>query len=126
MAHAASNLEEIALRHSQRVASDVSAPETRVAAFDVPLDTIETIELTPATFDDFKRDILIVERQRYGGDMASADNQRRRLQLPLRDRVSNAIVGYVTATGPAWLRDAVVLARVENYLRSGCSTWRID
>ena len=45
----------------------------------------------------------------------------------LRDRVVEAGFGFLSTlieervreTGPAWIRDAAVLQRVENYLRSG-------
>ncbi|HZR22863.1 MAG TPA: aminotransferase class III-fold pyridoxal phosphate-dependent enzyme [Vicinamibacterales bacterium] len=180
-----------------RVTHDGSAPEIRVGAVDLPLETIDTIELTAVTFDNLKRDVLAVERQRYGmlqlplETLESTMANQGAIGVALRDRVSNAIVGYALGsplenydeegvasdphfsenntfyveamatlptvqnatilenllldalrdramaagfdflstlieerlieTGPRWFREAIVLARVENYLRSGCT-----
>jgi L-lysine 6-transaminase len=187
------------------------APKIRVGTLEIPLDTLETIDLTPATFEAFKQQIAAVEQERYGGGTpypadAEQTGKRPLLQIPievleatmsnaravgvaLRDRVSARLVGYalgsalenhdeegvnsdphfgentvfylqamatlpmvqndvqienllldtlrerllaagfeylstlieerVRDTAPAWLRGAVTLERIDNYLRSG-------
>ena len=93
-----------------------SAPKIRVGTLDMPLDTIETLPLTPAEFEAHKLQILAVEQERYGAatpyppDVLRA-GRRPLLQFPLemleatmanpraigialRDRVSGRIVGY--------------------------------
>src|SRR5207244_11815482 len=48
-----------------RVASDTSpAPKIRVGTLAIPLDTIETVDLTPATFEALKQPVLAVEQER--------------------------------------------------------------
>jgi hypothetical protein len=100
-----------------RVALDAPpAPKIRVGTLDMPLDTIETLHLTPAEFETHKLQILAVEQERYGAatpyppDVLRA-GRRPLLQFPLetldatmanpraigialRDRVSGRIVGY--------------------------------
>jgi 4-aminobutyrate aminotransferase-like enzyme len=187
------------------------APKVRIGTLELPLDTLETIELTPSNFQTYKQQIAAVEQERYGaGTPYPADvmrsGRRPLLQFPVdtleatilnpravgvavRDRVSGRVVGYalgsalenhdeegvasdphlgdetafyvqamatsptvqndvavenllletlrerlltagfqylsmliearVGETGPAWLRDAVRLEQIENYLRSG-------
>ena len=186
------------------------APKIRVGTLEIPLDTAETIELTPATFAANKSQIGAIEQDRYGGSQYPPDvmrtGRRPLLQFPietleatmtnpnalgvaLRDRVSGRFVGYAIGSalenhdeegvgsdphfgesnvfylqamailstvqndaaienvlldtiraralaagfeyvsmlieerlresGPAWLREAPVLDRIENYLRSG-------
>jgi L-lysine 6-transaminase len=93
-----------------------SAPKIRVGTLDMPLDTIETLPLTPSAFEPLKLQILAVEQERYGDatpyppDVLRA-GRRPLLQFPLdtleatmanpralgvalRDRVSGRIVGY--------------------------------
>ena len=101
-----------------RAAADAApAPRIRVGMLDVPLDTIDTVLLTPAVFEAHKVQILAVEQERYGPaapyppDVLRA-GRRPLLQFPietleatianpraigiaLRDRVSDRIVGYV-------------------------------
>jgi hypothetical protein len=82
----------------------------------IPLETIETVELTPSTFQGCKLQILAVEQERYRGAAPTAEEpftsgQGSLLQLPLetleatvsslraigialRDRVSGRFVGY--------------------------------
>jgi 4-aminobutyrate aminotransferase / (S)-3-amino-2-methylpropionate transaminase len=187
------------------------APKIRVGTLAIPLDTVEFLELTAATFDANKQQVADVEQARYG-DVAQyppdvlRSGRRPLLQYPLqtleataanpraigvavRDRVSGRLVGYalgsalenhdeegvasdphfgenntfylqalatlptvqnaidlenrlldavrdraaaagfeflsmlieerVRETGPTWLREADVLQRIDNYLRSG-------
>ena len=187
------------------------APKIRVGTLAIPLDTVEIMEVTPASFDALKQQLLEVEQARYGEaaqyppDVLRAGG-RPLLQYPLatlettaansraigiaaRDRVSGRVVGYALGsalenhdeegvasdphfgenntfylqamatlptvqnaaelenlvldamrdraraaefeflstlieerfreTGPAWLREAAVLQRIDNYLRSG-------
>ncbi|OLC46855.1 MAG: hypothetical protein AUH43_12955 [Acidobacteria bacterium 13_1_40CM_65_14] len=195
-----------------RVASETTTPpKIRVGTLSIPLDTVEIVELTPASFDAHKQEILAVEQERYGAaaqyppDVLRA-GRRPLLQFPLatlettatnpraigvalRDKVSGRFVAYalgsalenhdeegvssdprfgenntfylqatatlptvqndvelenyvldalreralaagfeflstlieerVRETGPEWLRNAAVLERIENYLRSG-------
>jgi 4-aminobutyrate aminotransferase-like enzyme len=100
-----------------RVASEASTTvKIRVGTLAIPLDTIEIVDLTPATFETHKLQILAVEQERYGAATplpADAHHLGRRplLQLPLatlestvaspraigialRDRVSGRFVGY--------------------------------
>src|SRR5262249_14541430 len=187
------------------------APKIRVGTLAIPLDTLETIDLTPATFEQCKQQIAAVEQERYGTGMTYPPDVLRTgprplLQFPietleatianpraygvaLRDRVAARLVGYaprsrlgdhygggggsdphfgensvfylqamatmpmvqnevelenllldtlrerliaagfeylstlieerVRETAPAWLRNAAVLERIDNYLRSG-------
>jgi len=195
-----------------RVVVDTSsAPEVRVGSMTIPIETIELIELTTATFETWKSQIMAVEQERYGAtaqyppDVLRA-GRRPLLQFPLetleatvsnaraigialRDRVSGRIVGYALGsqlenhdeegvqsdphfgenntfylqamatlptvqnnvelenylldairsrglaagfeflstlieerlkeTGPPWFREATVLERIDDYLRSG-------
>ena len=187
------------------------APKIRVGTLEIPLDTLEVVDLTAANFESYKQQIAVVEQERYGtGVPYPADlirsGPRPLLQFPLeilettmsnaraigvalRDRVSARLVGYalgsalenhdeegvssdphfgennvfylqamatlpmvqndvavenllldtlrdrmlaagfeylstlieerIRETAPAWLRRAVTLDRIDNYLRSG-------
>jgi len=98
------------------VAEMPAAPKIRVGTLNIPVDTVELVELTPANFDAFKLQILEVEQARYGDasqyppDVLRA-GRRPLLQFPLetlevtasnpraiglaaRDRVSSRLVGY--------------------------------
>jgi 4-aminobutyrate aminotransferase-like enzyme len=192
-------------------AESTPAPKVRVGSLAIPLDTVELIDLTPATFESYRTPIDELEQERYGdrarypADVlrssgrpllqfqittleASMENTRA-IGLVARDRVSGKFIGYliggvledydeegvasdprfgenntfyllamatlstvqnstdlehylldalreraiaagfeflsslieerVFETGPAWLRQAVILGRIENYLRSG-------
>ncbi len=91
--------------------------KVRVGTLEMPLDTIEVVDLVPATFESLKLQILAVEQERYGPtapyppDVLRA-GRRPLLQFPLetlettmgnsgaigvaaRDRVSGRLVGYV-------------------------------
>jgi 4-aminobutyrate aminotransferase-like enzyme len=93
-----------------------TALETRVGTLAIPLDTVEIVELTPASFETHKLQIRAVEQERYGTlahyppDVLRAE-RRPLLQFPLetleataaspraigialRDRVSARLVGY--------------------------------
>src|SRR2546425_9284344 len=51
-----------------RVDSDVTTPpEIRVGTLAIPLETVETIDLTPENFEAFKQQVAAVEQERYGG-----------------------------------------------------------
>jgi hypothetical protein len=195
-----------------RVAAEATtAPKIRVGTLAIPLETIEIVDLTPASFETDKFQILAVEQERYGAAApyppdVLRSGRRPLLQFPLetleatvanpraigialRDRVSGRFVGYALGsalenhdeegvgldprfgenntfylqamatlstvqnaselenhlleslreralatgfeflstliedrlreTGPAWFRSAVILERIDNYLRSG-------
>ncbi len=100
-----------------RVTADVSsALKIRVGTLAIPLETVDLVDLTPATFETQKLQVLEVEKERYGPavqyppDVLRA-GRRPLLQFPLetleatmanpraigialRDRVSGRIVGY--------------------------------
>jgi hypothetical protein len=99
-----------------RLAAETAAPEIRVGTLDIPLDTVDVVELTEATFDAHKQQVLTIEQERYG-TMAQyppdvlRSGQRPLLQygldtleatvaspraigLALRDRVSGRVVSY--------------------------------
>jgi len=100
----------------QRATEPTTAVEVRVGTLAVPLDTIETVALTPENFERYKLQIFAVEQARYG-DMAQYPpdvlraGRRPLLQFPLdtleatianpraigvalRDRVSDRFVAY--------------------------------
>jgi len=102
---------------SGRVAADAaSAVKVRVGTLAIPLDTVETVELTPVTFQNCKLQILAVEQERYRAAAQVAPDtpgpeHKSLLQLPLetleatvanpraigialRDRVSGRFVAY--------------------------------
>ena len=97
-------------------AEAVPTPKIRVGTLAIPLETIETIDLTPEIFDAQKLQIMAVEQERYGAaaeyppDVLRA-GRRPLLQFPpetleatmanpsalgiaLRDRVSGRLVAY--------------------------------
>jgi 4-aminobutyrate aminotransferase-like enzyme len=91
-------------------------PKIRVGTLNMPLDTIDTLLVTPADFDTHKLQMLAVEQERYGPETPYPPDvlrmgRRPLLQFPLetleatmagpraigvvlRDRVSGRIVGY--------------------------------
>src|SRR5712692_3964396 len=100
-----------------RVAPEAAtALKTRVGTLAFPLETVEIVDLTPATFETSKHQILAVEKERYGDAAQYPPNvlragRRPLLQFPLetleatvaspraigiglRDRVSGRFVGY--------------------------------
>jgi 4-aminobutyrate aminotransferase-like enzyme len=98
------------------VASESSAPKIRVGTFATPLDTLEIVELTPASFADCKSQIMAVEHERYGAASEDAADTLRAGHRPLlefpvdtlestvadpqsiglavRDRVSGRFIAY--------------------------------
>jgi hypothetical protein len=101
-------------RHSADAAT-AAAPKIRPGLLDIPLETIETLTLTPAEFDAQKQQILSVEQARYGAAAYPDDVLRagrrplvqfpletleatmanpRAIAVALRDRVSKRVVGY--------------------------------
>ena len=191
-------------------ALSVTGLKTRVGTLAIPLETVEVVDLTPASFDTNKLQILTVEHERYGEAQypppVHREGQRPLLQYPIetleatmanpraigvavRDRVSGRFVAYALGsalenhdeegvssdphfgenntfylqatatlptvqnaveienllldalheralaagfeflstliedrlleTGPAWIRNAAILERIENYLGSG-------
>jgi 4-aminobutyrate aminotransferase-like enzyme len=99
------------------VAEAAQQPKIRPGTLAIPLDTIELVDLAPATFEAHKLQVLEVEQERYGAgaqyppDVLRA-GRRPLLQFPLevleataanpraigiaaRDRVSGRFVGYV-------------------------------
>jgi hypothetical protein len=97
-----------------------AAPKIRVGMLDIPLDTIDTLILSPADFEVYKQQLLAVEQERYGVAAYPADvlraGRRPLIQYPLdtlettmanpgaiavalRDRVSGRIVGYALGSG---------------------------
>ncbi len=93
-----------------------SAPKIRIGTLAIPLDTVETIDLTPTTFDAVKTEIFGIEQERYGAEAKHPPDvlragRRPLVQYPLtaleatatsagaigvalRDRVSGRMVGY--------------------------------
>jgi adenosylmethionine-8-amino-7-oxononanoate aminotransferase len=91
-------------------------PKIRVGTLNMPLDTIDTLVVTPADFETYKLQMLAVEQERYGPETPYPPDvlrlgRRPLLQFPLetleatmaspraigivlRDRVSGRIVGY--------------------------------
>ena len=47
-------------------AAATSAPEIRVGPLEIPLETIELIDLSSANFDTWKSQVTSVEQERYG------------------------------------------------------------
>jgi hypothetical protein len=111
------------LRHAvddvvgSREAQVAGTVKVRVGTLEIPLETVEILDLTPATFETLKLQILAVEQERYGPaapyppDVLRAGH-RPLLQFPIetlettmansgaigvveRDRVSRRLVGYV-------------------------------
>jgi len=100
-----------------RVAPEATtALKIRVGTLAIPLETIEIVDLTPASFETYKFQILAVEQERYAAAQYPPDvlraGRRPLLQFPLetleataanpqaigfaaRDRVSGRFVGYV-------------------------------
>jgi hypothetical protein len=92
------------------------APKIRIGTLDIPVDTIETVVLTPPEFEAQKAQVYLVEQERYGPDTpyppdVLRSGRRPLLQFPLdtlestmanpraigialRDRVSGRLVGY--------------------------------
>ena len=108
-------VEPAALARQGADAATPAAPKIRPGVLDIPLDTIETLTLSPADFELHKQQILAVEQERYGAaaypPAVLRSGRRPLVQFPLetleatmanpraigialRDRVSGRIVGY--------------------------------
>jgi hypothetical protein len=108
-------LDPAALARQTAEGATAAAPKIRPGVLDIPLDTIETLTLSPADFEIYKQQILAVEQERYGTAAYPADvlraGRRPLVQFPLetleatmanphaigialRDRVSGRILGY--------------------------------
>jgi hypothetical protein len=108
-------LDPAALARQSAEGATAVAPKIRPGVLDIPLDTIETLTLTPADFEIYKQQILAVEQERYGAGAYPPDVLRagrrplvqfpletleatmanpRAIGIALRDRVSGRIVGY--------------------------------
>jgi 4-aminobutyrate aminotransferase-like enzyme len=99
-----------------RASAESAQPvKMRVGTLAIPMDTIEVVDLTPATFEPLKAQVLAVEQERYGAVTYPPDVLRagarpllqypiatlettignpRAIGLALRDRVSGRLVGY--------------------------------
>jgi Aminotransferase class-III len=85
------------------------APKIRVGTLAIPLDTVETVELTSDNFETYKLLIQAVEQERYGVAAQDPSNMlpaRRRSLLPLPLETLEATAGSPRALGIA-LRDRV-------------------
>jgi 4-aminobutyrate aminotransferase-like enzyme len=108
-------VEPAALARQGAEGATPAAPKIRPGMLDIPLDTIETLTLSPADFEIHKQQILAVEQERYGAAAYPPDVLRagrrplvqfpletleatmanpRAIGIALRDRVSSRIVGY--------------------------------
>ena len=84
-------------------------PKVRVGTLAIPLDTVDVIDLTPATFNTHKLQIMEVEQERYGAAVSYPPDvlrlgQRPLLQYPVE--TLEATMGNPRAIGVA-LRDRV-------------------
>jgi Aminotransferase class-III len=101
-------------------AESTAALKVRVGALEIPLDTVELIDLTPSTFEAHKVQIDEVEQERYGDGVRYPPDvlragRRPLLQFPIetlqasvenvgaigiaaRDRVSGKFVGYLVGS----------------------------
>ncbi len=99
-----------------RATADAAQPvRIHVGTLAIPLETVEVVELTPATFEPLKQQIFAVEQERYGAASYPPDvlraGARPLLQYPvetfettianphavgvaLRDRVSGRLIGF--------------------------------
>jgi 4-aminobutyrate aminotransferase-like enzyme len=94
------------------VSADTSSAgvKTRVGSLAMPLDTVESVEITPATFDALKRQIYAVEQERYGTGTSesapAAETEVRRSPLQFSLDALEATMGNPNAIGVA-IRDRV-------------------
>jgi L-lysine 6-transaminase len=88
-----------------RAVSDTTPPalRIRVGTLTIPLDTVDIIELTTATFDAHKAQIMALEQERYANSpllkypeetLETTMKGTRALGVAFRDRVSGRLVGY--------------------------------
>ena len=81
----------------------------RVGTLAMPLDTVELVPLTPATFDDLKAQVIAVEQERYGAAAPHPPDVLRAGPRPLLQYqldTLEATIGYPRALGVA-VRDRV-------------------
>jgi hypothetical protein len=80
------------------------APKIRVGTLEIPLDTVEVVDLTPAAFDTHKLQILALEQERYSAapllqlpvaSLEATAGYPQAIGLALRDRVSGRLVAYL-------------------------------
>ena len=93
-----------------RIGADVApTPKVRVGTLAIPLDTVDVIDLTPATFNAHKLQIMEVEQERYGAAVSYPPDVLRSGQRPLLQypvETFDATMAYPRAIGVA-LRDRV-------------------
>ena len=88
-----------------RLESDATPPplRIRVGTLMIPLDTVEVVDLTAATFDGNKAQIVALEQERYSDSpllkypaetLETTIRGTRALGVAFRDRVSGRLVGY--------------------------------
>jgi 4-aminobutyrate aminotransferase-like enzyme len=88
-----------------RVLSDASqALRIRVGTFTMPLDTLDLVDITPATFDSQQTQILALESDRYDPEspllkypaetLEATVKNTKPVGIALRDKVSGRLVGY--------------------------------
>jgi len=76
--------------------------KTRVGTLAIPLETVESVDVTPANFDTCKRQILAVEQERYGlaplqfslETLEATMANPRAIGVAVRDRVSGRYIAY--------------------------------
>jgi 4-aminobutyrate aminotransferase / (S)-3-amino-2-methylpropionate transaminase len=85
-------------------ASPAAAPRIRVGTLAIPIDTLEVIDLGPASFATHRQEIAAVEQERYGTTapllqlpveaLEATIMNPRGIGVAIRDRVSVRIIGY--------------------------------
>jgi hypothetical protein len=76
--------------------------KTRVGTLAIPIETVESVDVTPANFDACKRQILAVEQERYGlaplqfslDTLEATMANPRAIGVAVRDRVSGRYIAY--------------------------------
>ena len=99
------------------------APKIRVGTLEIPLDTVEIVDLTPAAFDTHKLQVLALEQERYSSapllqlpvaSLEATAGYPQAIGLALRDRVSGRLVAYLLGSA------------LENHDEEGVSSDRIS
>ena len=91
------------------IADVAPTPKMRVGTLAIPLDTVDVVDVTPATFAAQKPQIMDVEQERYGAAVSYPPDVLRSGQRPLLQypvETLEATIGYPRAIGVA-LRDRV-------------------
>jgi len=92
------------------IGADVTpTPKVRVGTLAIPLDTVDVVELTPATFAAHRLQVMEVEQERYGAAVSYPPDVLRSGQRPLLQypvETFDATMAYPRAIGVA-LRDRV-------------------